>query len=425
MNLFTDAIRAAEQIELAYRAAGLTLEPAVPTQPFQEYKNYNEYRPASSYQRNVQQPSTSRPNTSPQQEFQRSPQRTPTPSESTEEDRMRTIMRRITFKNPRIDSVKETPHGRMYYDSRTEPPRHHEPDLSRQLLKSNLKPIDSHESKFSNFQRYAGNTPPRYPKRPGFVRKDPLVTLEGYKRKSDGFIEPRTPPGYLRSNSPNSPSTSNFRGSQFGRNSPNMNQQSFRQSSSNYPIRQSSPNANERSNYQTSPNYNYTRDRSNEINRPKNNYHQSRDWNRNLQHDSRSNDSRRTPSRERQRYPRNRSRSSTRKRFNNNYRFTKYSQQRTPSRDYPPRNRSRDRYNSDYSSTSREQSPYYQRQQPSSNSKRSTAYSSQTANQHPGVVQKSETTKTMKRLKLAQSISSNHCQELEPNGRPPITAVKI
>ena len=226
---YASALRAAEQIEQAHQAAGLTLESYTTKVGYQHqsrreeqrptmrgpFEPYNKFNYLQSDRTTETRPIPSRPNVSPEDQRtstqvegsnrnQRDRHLSPTTrnrtssSSDTEAERMMTTMvesskKRIQFKPSNLNRVLKTSHGKMYYDSNSGPPKQHEPSLSRQPLRSNLKPMDHLRSRGHNYRTFAGHTPPARDR-----------------------MDSRTPPGYIRPRSPSvnnqseQPSTSNY-----------------------------------------------------------------------------------------------------------------------------------------------------------------------------------------------------------------------
>ena len=192
MSTYASALRAAEQIEQAHQAAGLTLESQSKTGylspsrskesqskgPFEPYNHFSDSQwPRTRNERTTnsseivthnspenRRTSTQVENTTrTRRSHDLSPEtknRTTSSTDTEVEEEFRNLTRRIKFKPSRIDRVVNTSHGKMYYDSKFGPPRQHEPNLSKQPLRSSIKPMDHHESRQNPFQTYAGHTPP-------------------------------------------------------------------------------------------------------------------------------------------------------------------------------------------------------------------------------------------------------------------------
>ena len=178
-STFVDAIYQAERLETAYRAAGLSLTHKTPA----SISVYND-SPRSYEYDNCRQHS-------PQPRSSSSLVPHPDNKNSTTRVQFQDYAKKITY-----HEVPSLPR-------QASPPKEHEPNLSLQPPKSNLKRLESRRPSPISIPPAGSHsitsTPHTQPTNDSYwIRKNPPTTPPDYRRRSDGLVEPKTPQGFAR-----------------------------------------------------------------------------------------------------------------------------------------------------------------------------------------------------------------------------------
>lgn len=195
-----DAIHEAERLETAHRATGI---PVASSQ--YAHLNVNERNPSPPpiHQSRFAPPENN-------VAIEKHHRSNPVPSLSNDPSSQRILGRFVNQVQFKPDA--NTLH---VYEKNAPTPTEHEPNLSLQPTKSNIKPTgyrSPRPNSPSTSVRYntigLPRTPP--PNNSNWILKDPPITPPIYRRRTDGLIEPRTPQGYMRNSDPsNRPSDRN------------------------------------------------------------------------------------------------------------------------------------------------------------------------------------------------------------------------
>ena len=185
---FVDAIYQVERLETAYRAAGLPLtSSSISTHTVSSYLRDYDSRPEPFSQ--------SRPSSSLIPHHDQLVRKEPSASPTRHGVYFQDYAKKITY--------HEVPCSPRH----ASPPQEHEPNLSLQPSKSNLKrletrrpspilipPADSHSTTRTPYPSPSNST--------NWIRKNPPITPPSYRRRTDGLIEPKTPQGFMRRKDP-------------------------------------------------------------------------------------------------------------------------------------------------------------------------------------------------------------------------------